>query len=474
VRIRARRSLPSMEALRSALEPVNQGAILLDEECVPFYANKRARDILDAASLGDVGRILERGDLAAQCMKSRGEGSNVTFIDVSKTEDGAKSLLIGFEVHECPASASGRAYLILMHDFSEWRKLDELHSRFATYLSHRMRTPLTSARNAIMILSEKDEPLDVAVRERFLDIGCRNIEKLISSFDELQKVFMIDSGEIDACRSLIRIGREVNVILAEAEKSGLIKGFKLRSADCTALTSPSRLREYVFSAAEAMAEWLGEAPFVDCSVTLDDGLEEAASPALVISLSPRGRSAEGERSLNDFLALGEPRKGLILERLAHALDGEHSAVANDSLRLRLSADPCFDRERDLVHPLHMMLERSGLENASFHLVSMRLYGAHSGAERFSRLLEANVCAHLSKDNWLVSRGDMPGRFSLFAVGASRESIGEMMESLRERFAHCCRERGEELYPAFRWEIAFSRDPNGCTDSQQRAVLEALI
>jgi hypothetical protein len=164
----------------------------------------------------------------------------------------------------------------------------------------------------------------------------------------------------------------------------------------------------------------------------------------------------------------------VLEHLAHVLDGEHSAAANDSLRLRMPAEPAFDRERDLVHPLHMMLERSELEHASFHLISMRLYGALSDAVRFSRLLEANICALLARDNWLVSRGEELGRFSLFAVGASPERIGDALEGLRERFAHCCRERGEELYPSLRWEIAFSRESGECCDSPQKAILEALI
>jgi CheY-like chemotaxis protein len=472
-RVRAGGRPSAIEALRFALEPINQGAILLDEECVPFYANKRARDVLDAANVHDVARVLERGELAEHFMKSRGSASDVTFIDVSKP--GGSRLLVGFEIHEFAGAGPGRAYLVLMHDFSEWRKLDELHSRFATYLSHRMRTPLTSVRNAVTILSGKDEPLDLAERERFLDIGCRNIEKLIRSFDELQKVFMVESGEINACRSLIRVGRELNAVLGEGERNGLIRGFKLRSMDCAALTCRSRLKEYVLNGAEAMAHWLGEIPFVECTVTSNDGVEDAGDePAIFISLSARAHAGEGGSSLEDHLAMSEIRKGLVLERLARALDGTHEVTANNALHLRLSAEPPFDRERDLVHPLHMMLERSELEHSSFHLVSMRLHGVFAAERRFSRLLEANLCPLLGRDDWLVARGEGVGRFALFAVGAASARITDAMESLRERFAHCCRERGEELYPAIRWEIKYRRESGACTDPSESAAFEALV
>jgi DNA-binding response OmpR family regulator len=472
---RARRDFPAMELLRAVLEPVDQGVVFLDEECVPFYANRRACEILDAAGVREVREVLERGNLAAHVMKEQGPHGGVVFVDVSKPGAAGARLLVGFETHEVAGVAPGRTYIVLMHDFSEWRKLDELHSRFATYLSHRMRTPLTSARNAVQILSGKDDSLDVAERERFLDIGCRNIEKLISSFNELQKVFMVESGEINAYRSLIRVSGELDAILGECEHNGLIKGFKLRAPDCTALTCRSRLKEYVMNGVEAMAGWLGELPYVDCTVTTSDGLEDGVDePALFITLGPRRRTGETKASLKDYLALDEIRKGLVLERLARALDGSHVIAANDALRLRLPAQPSFDRERDLIHPLHMMLERSDLDRTAFHLVSMRLYGAVTDMRRFSRLLEANLCAIFGKDEWLVARQEGPERFALFATGASRSQIGEAMKSLRERFASCCRERGEELYPAIRWEITYCREPGACSDPLERAAFETLI
>jgi hypothetical protein len=330
-------------------------------------------------------------------------------------------------------------------------------------------------RNAVQILSAKDEPLDDVERERFLDIGCRNIEKLISSLDGLQKVFMVESGEINAYRSLIRVGRELGAILGECERNGLIEGFKLRAPDYTALTCRSRLREYVMNGVEAMAGWLGRVPYIECTVTASDGVEDGLDePALFITLIPCGRTGEIKVALKDYFAFDEIRRELILERLAEALDGTHAVAPNDALRLRLPAAPSFDKDRDLIHPLHMMLERSDLERTAFHLVSMRLYGAVPDARRFSRLLETNLCALFGKDDWLVAREESPDRFALFVTGASQAQIEEAMKSLRERFANCCRERGEELYPAIRWEITYSREAGACSDPLDRAAFAAIV
>ncbi|MGD1048867.1 MAG: response regulator, partial [Candidatus Krumholzibacteriaceae bacterium] len=97
---RALRSLTGIESLRSVLEPVGQGVVLLDEECVAFYANRRAREILDAAGVREVQEVLDRGKLAAQVMKEQGGYGGVVFVDVSKPDGGGSRHLVGFETHE--------------------------------------------------------------------------------------------------------------------------------------------------------------------------------------------------------------------------------------------------------------------------------------------------------------------------------------------------------------------------------------
>jgi DNA-binding response OmpR family regulator len=475
MRALARRSVSAVAPPRDLFEPIGQGIILLDEECVPIHVNRRAREILGAGDEREAGEILERRKLAALIMNDRRAGESVDFIDIPDPSGKGPSRLVGFEIRECAASPSGCSYLVLMHDFSEWRKLDELHLRFATCLSHRMRTPLTSVRNAVMILGEKGRLLDSAEKERFLDIGYRNIEKLMSSFDDLQSAFLVEVKDIDVWRSLIRIGTELGEILGEMETRGSISGFKLYSPDSALLTCRSRLKKYIITSVEAIGEWLGEIPSIECSVTMNDASGEAGEePLLSISIRPRVGSRRGRMHLKDYCAEGDVPKGFMLDKFARALDGVHTSTDRDSFCLRLPLNPPFDRGKDLIHPLHMMIERSNLDRIPLHIVSTRIAGASSDARKFTRLFESNLCALGGKDKWVVVRGWEPGNFDVLVAGASPERIDDAMGSIRERFARCCRERGEELYPAIRWEIRYSHEPDASGEPVECAMLETLV
>lgn len=474
IRARELRRRPAIEGLRAILEPVSQGIIVMDEACVPLFANKRAREILDAARAEEIAHAIDRTGIAQEIRKNRDGGGAITFIDVSKPS-GDKRNPVGFEVHRLSLGGRGAAHLVLMHDFSEWRKLDELHSRFATYLSHRMRTPLTSVRNAVKILSERDDTLGIDDKERFLDIGCRNVERLIDSFDEIQKIFMVESGEINTCRSFVRVGRELQSILSECKDEGTIEGFKVRSPECAVFMCRSRLKSYLLNAIDAVTRWLGVPPYLECVVSVHDAPEETGErePTISITLVPRGRAGEGQMALPDFLGSERAHQGIILERLAHAMDGASAASARGALQLHIPAEPPFDREKDLVHPLHVMLERAELGKLEFHLVSIRTTGAVTDVRRFTQLLAGSLSALFGGDDAIVTRGEEPLSFNVFVVGASSARSGEAMDGLRERFAHSCRERGDELYPSIRWEITYRREPGSSPDPDECSLLESL-
>jgi len=459
-RARKRRVPPALEVLRAAIEPVEQGIILIDEEGVPVDANLRAREILGAGSVAEAVHALERCGLAAEIMEDRRGAGELAFVDLSGRERGGPRLPVGFEVRRVECVSAGVIRIVLLHDFSGWRKLDELHSRFVAMLSHRMRTPLTAVRNAVSILGGSDRPLEAVEKERFLEIGCRNLEKLISSFDELQRIFMVESGEIASCRSLMRTGRELQAILGDCETAGKISGFKLRSPDIAILTCRGRFREYVTAAIDAIAEWSGDAPYVECVASVNDAPDAgvAAEPLLSLSLVPRVSAGEGRSGLMDFFRLREAQKELILEKLARALGGVHETTVRNTVHLAIPLEPPFDREKDLVHPLHVMIEKAELERVEFHLVNVRMAGTASGARRCAQFLEASLCAAFQHDQALVSRGEEPSSFAVFTAGVSRERVDEAMEGLRDRFVRFCRGSAEEIYPAIRWEITYSREP----------------
>ncbi len=446
--------------LKDFFGPVDQGMILLDGAGRFIFANRSAIKILSAGCENDVADVIERNCPDSIFEKARRKSSAITYLDVT-LPDKETNKLLGLEICYIDPGTRGRFFLVLLHDFSKWKKLDELRSRFATSLSHRMRTPLTAIRNAVKILSgEKHFPAGIE-REKLLDIGWRNVEKLIANLDELQKIFMIESEELNVCRTLIKVKSRIKPLLERLEAEEKIKGFKLGIPEMTLFTGCSRLDDFIVSSIEAYGKWLGEASFIECSSSLKEDfcLNGKIERKLKIYIRPRtsGWMKTVRGSMKDFLSLHEAHRGLVLGRLASALDGELEISSGNTISLVLPIKPSYDREKDLVHPLHMMIERADLMSAEFCLVNLRMVGDPNGKKRFAGLLENCLCQICSDEN-IVSRDEDSFGYSLFILGKGPDEIAILQQEIDRRFMNACRNCGDEIYPSLRWNVRYSRVP----------------
>lgn len=448
--------------VENLLQPVEQGIVMLDAGLHAVFANRRALEILAAVSRQDAGTVITRSCPAGMFASCAERGSCITYIDVTLPDRETKKLL-GLEVRWTPLPSGADGFYLLLHDFSRWKQLDELRSRFATSLSHRMRTPLTAIRNAVRILSE--QPIGGDERERLLEIGWRNVEKLIANLDELQKIFMIESEEVAVCRTLTRVRAELRPIFEQLSADGKVRGYKVGVPDMTIFAGKGRLREFVLTAVEAYGTWLSEVPFIECSSSVKEDVlyHGAIERSLKIYLRPRttGWVRTVRESLRDYLSLHEAHRGLVLDRLAAALDGRLEISPGNTISLTLPLDPPFDREKDLVSPLHMMIERADLTGGEFGLVDLRLHGASGAAgARAVAALEKVMNAFIS-DEHVISRGERERSWSHFITGRCPEQVEEIMRSIQERYLESCRGSGEEMIPSVHWEIRYSRVAGEC-------------
>jgi CheY-like chemotaxis protein len=454
-------------------ETVEQGIVVLDCSRRMIFRNSYANNILRVDHDADASSIIERNcphHIFEQCRQGKPAS---TFLDLSNEKSG-KRVLIGLEVVYIDSMLPEPCYLILMKDFSQWRKLDELHNRFATYLSHRMRTPLTSLRNSVKILYEECDSLPQEERGRLLDIGWRSVEKLISSLDELQKVFMIESDELNVCRTLVKVKRELKPLLEEMEREGRIRGFKIRMPDLTIITGRARLKDFISTAVEAYNKWMGDTTHIECISSIREDFKKlgGVDRRFKITLKPRPchGAGRGGANLKDFLSFDEAHLGLVLNRLAAVLGGEMEINNQNSISLLVPMDPKFDREKDIVHNLHSLTERSEMTGKEFHLVELRIVGVTDGGVHFTRMLEESLCALIS-NNDIVSKGEEPHSYSIFLMDRNTEELDRLLASIRGRFYRLCSERGEEIYPSIRWEVKYSRP---CGAASELSIAEELI
>jgi hypothetical protein len=465
-----------VEILKTAFQHIDQGILLLREDRTLVFVNKRAYEILGLENEGKAADFVEHNCPEGIFTRSDGGENAVTYLDVTLPGHKQRKLL-GLEVHCLQALLPDRGCLILIHDFSKWKRLDEMRARFATSLSHRMRTPLTAISNAVKLLGDKEKPVSAEESEKLIDIGWRNIEKLIANLDELQKVFMIESEEMSVCRTLIRVKKEMKPLLSCLEQEGRIKGFKMKVTDSTLLTGRSRLQDFISTAIDAYAKWMGEEPFIECKLSLREDFHHVGGidRKYKLSLIPRfnERPPSAEKNLKDFLSYREAHRGLVLDRLANALEGEMEISPGNYISLLVPTEPAFNREKDLLHPLHMMLERSELTGGAFHLISLRLVGLTTERFRFKSLIERCLCKQICEGG-IVSKGEEPLGYSIFVSGRSTGEVNGMMEALHNRFVRSCCERGEELYPSIRWDVRFSRIDGETVMPSETCLLEELI
>jgi hypothetical protein len=452
--------------LEDLLEPIEQGVVILDHTHSPLYANPCAKGILSASTIEEVAGIIERSCPDSMFEKCVDSGSAVTYVDVTLPDMETRKLL-GLEVRGIGVPGEKAAYYVLIHDFSRWKKLDELKSRFATSLSHRMRTPLTAIRNAVKILSE--QPIEGEDREKLLDIGWRNVEKLIANLDELQKIFMIESEETKVCRVLTRARHDIRPIFERLQDDGKLRGFKIGMPEVTVFTGRGSLRDFIVTAIEAYNTWLGEAPFIECSSAIKEDVcfHGGVERSLKIYLRPRtsGWLRSVREGLKDYLSFHEAHRGLVLDRLADALDAKLEISSGNTISIRLPLEPQFDREKDLVSPLHMMIERADFTGSEFCLLDMRMVGTDEILGGLAGTLESVMCSVLSEEH-VVSRGEDGSSWVHYIVGKCPDDIEDVMRGVHEKFAEACRRSGEQMIPSLRWEVRYSRVAGECVPESE--------
>jgi hypothetical protein len=451
--------------LENILQPVEQGIVILGNKLEPIFSNKSALDILSASDVEKAADVISRHCPESMFEKCRQNDSAITYLDVTLPDKQTHKLL-GLEARWLEADAGKMIFYILIHDFSRWKKLDELKSRFATSLSHRMRTPLTAIRNAVKILS--DQALENEEKEKLLDIGWRNVEKLIANLDELQKIFMIESEEMNVCRTLVKVKHEIKPVFAQLESSGKIKGAKIGIPDITVFTGRGRLKDFINTSIDAYNTWLGEAPFIECSSSVKEKMcyHGGTESSLKIYLRPRTSSSSraARENLRDFLSYHEAHRGLVLRRLADALDGELDISSGNTISLILPFAPHFDREKDLVNPLHMMIERADLTGGEFNLVDLKMIGDIGGKSRCMNILEKVMCAFLSEE-YVVSRGEKDVSWSHFIVNKCPDDVEKVMRAIHDRFMDACRHSSEQMIPTLKWDTRYSRNAGDCASGE---------
>lgn len=207
------------DRMRGVLESMQEGVLLLDEECRVALFNPALREML-----------LLRGDEVGQTLLGAVRNTELKELIDRVAETGApvtgEVSLSGLKPRQLLVRASRMqgdrpGVLAVFVDVTETRRLENIRREFVANVSHELRTPVTSIRSAAETLEAALESRpDMAAR--FLDIIDRNAARLHELVEDLLDLSRIESRQfslsLESIQPDVLLGQITELFTERAER----------------------------------------------------------------------------------------------------------------------------------------------------------------------------------------------------------------------------------------------------------------
>ncbi len=197
------------------LDGMVEGVVAVDGHDQVVLLNERARNMFGlGAARGDRKPLLEvirNADLHQILGEARRAGEGV----VSRRE-----MTVGgpiarrLQVHAVPLPLAGEPGVVMvLHDVTELRRLEQVRTEFIANLSHELRTPLTAIQGYLETLLGGGLE-DAEHARRFLEIAARHTERLGRLLSDLTELSNIELGRVRLQRQPVDLEEVVDSVLA--------------------------------------------------------------------------------------------------------------------------------------------------------------------------------------------------------------------------------------------------------------------
>ena len=198
------------------LDGMVEGVIAVDGHEHILLMNERARAIFGlGATRGERKPFLEviRNAELHEVFRASRTGASLEVVrrEVTLTAPSARVL----QVHALPLELAGdeRGLVMVLHDLTELRRLEQVRTEFVANVSHELRTPLTAIHGYLETL------LGGALEEqeharKFLEIVFRHTERLGRLIDDLTELSNIELGKVTLRLDAVRLDEVVESVVA--------------------------------------------------------------------------------------------------------------------------------------------------------------------------------------------------------------------------------------------------------------------
>ena len=207
-----------MEALLAGMV---EGVIVVDPQGRLQLVNKAAQQMLrlDSYALGRPYVETIRMPAIAELVAAVLFGRPANPVQLSPPRDPSRTIM----ATAAPAAgAAAHGVVLVLHDITELRRVDQIRRDFVANVSHELRTPLTAIRGYVEALSEDDTSADD--RGRFLEIIGRHTQRMERLVRDLLRLARLDAGqetlEVIPCDTHNLIDTVVADVAQAAEERG--------------------------------------------------------------------------------------------------------------------------------------------------------------------------------------------------------------------------------------------------------------
>ena len=220
-------ALESERAKVSAiLDSMVEGVIALDPQGKILVTNPSACRILDlidekveGQSLLEVVRNKELADLVNWCQTLNAAERYRKEVDLHTPN----RRVLEVNAMPLPLSHQVRGIVLVLHDITELRRLEQVRAEFVANVSHELRTPLTAINGYLETLLD-ESPIEPSTHRRFLEIAHVHAERLGRLIDDLLSLSNIETGKVILHQSEVNLSNIVQEVVAMFEKDAMKKG----------------------------------------------------------------------------------------------------------------------------------------------------------------------------------------------------------------------------------------------------------
>jgi two-component system phosphate regulon sensor histidine kinase PhoR len=324
--------------LVTILKKMTDGIVLADAEGRITLLNPAAQRILGLNVDAVQGKTLLEATLnyPLHAMLERAAQDRVeTSDEVRLTLDAARALQL--QAYAAPVeSETGQAQgaMLVLHDLTELRRLEEVRKQFVANASHELRTPLTAIKmtTETLLLGAKDRPEDC---DRFLNMIAAETERMVALVNDLLDLSRIESGTAQIHLEPVPVWGLVEEVreemLSRAEERGQSLRVSVPEALC-ARADAAALRQILLNLVDNALKYTPAGGRVEINAS-------AAGDRVILTLRDTGigiPSADIHRIFERFYRVDKARSrqlggtGLGLAIVKHLVEAQHGTIGVES------------------------------------------------------------------------------------------------------------------------------------------------